>query len=71
MEDYPYIRKWGRFMGSFVYYIEDQIRQAREDKAPEDAIYREDNGHWHRASEIKNEDTRRLIMGGQNEAQKN
>jgi hypothetical protein len=68
MEDYPCIRRWGRMMGSYPHYIENQIKQAREDEAPEDATFRGEDGRWHRASEIKNEDVRKLIMGELNEA---
>ena len=37
--DYIYIRAWHRMTGSFAYYIEDQVDKAREDKAPQTAIY--------------------------------
>lgn len=35
--DYPFIRAYGRIMGSYQYYIDDEVRRAREDGAPQDA----------------------------------
>ena len=46
--DYPYIRAWGRHMGSNLSYIADQVSEARKDKAPEDATFKSaDTGEWH------------------------
>lgn len=42
--DYPYIRAWCRYMGSFPYYVRDQLVEARRDKAPERAIYKRIGG---------------------------
>lgn len=39
MDDYLYIRAWGYILGSDRYYIDDEIKKAREDNAPQDAIY--------------------------------
>jgi hypothetical protein len=50
--DYPEIRKWGKKMGSFPYYIEQQVRQARKDKAPQNATYKSD-GKWATTDDIK------------------
>lgn len=38
--DYPYIRRWGELMGSNSYYIEEEIKRARADGAPQTAIYK-------------------------------
>ena len=45
--DYLYIRAWGRMMGSFDYYIEHQVAEARADGAPQTAIYKDTDGSWH------------------------
>lgn len=37
--DYPYIRAWGHLMGSGTHYIEDEVRRAKLDQAPQDVIY--------------------------------
>ena len=45
--DYVLIRAWGQYMGSYSYYIRDQIAIAKEDNAPGNAIYKnEDDGTW-------------------------
>lgn len=59
--DFPYIRAWGHMMGSFQYYIDEQLRKAREDGAPETAIYRNDDGSWCTWEGIKSEHTKALI----------
>lgn len=38
-QNYPYIRAWGKKLGSFDYYIRAQIERARETNAPDDALY--------------------------------
>jgi len=52
--DYPYIRAWGRHMGSNLSYIADQVSEARKDKAPEDATFKSaDTGEWHTMRDFK------------------
>jgi hypothetical protein len=48
-------------MGSYPYYIQDQITEARKDSAPHDAIYKNDDGSWATFNEIKRADTKALI----------
>jgi hypothetical protein len=36
---YPYIRAWGIALGSFEYYIKEQIELARQHDAPDNAIF--------------------------------
>ena len=50
--DYPYIRAWGRLLGSFDYYIEDQIAEAKRDRAPYDAIFKTGEEDWSTFSEL-------------------
>jgi len=56
---YHYIRAWGEHMGSYPYYINDQIAKARTQGAPENAIYEKyaadgsgRTGVWAVASEV-------------------
>tara|TARA_R110002020_G_scaffold52296_5_gene147131 strand:+ start:160 stop:414 length:255 start_codon:yes stop_codon:yes gene_type:complete len=49
---YPYIYGWGRMMGSQGWYIKNQLLLAKEDNAPSDAIYRNDDGTWSVLSEV-------------------
>ena len=46
--DYKYIWAWGKLCGSMDYYIDEQIKKAREENAPLDAIYYDDKEFkWH------------------------
>jgi hypothetical protein len=56
MRDYPFIRWYCTYVGSFRYYEYDELCRAREDKAPEDAYAWKSDGKggrtWFRASDI-------------------
>lgn len=58
--NYPYIQAWGKHMGSFDYYIEAQIEEAREDNAPPTACYKS-GGVWTTVEGILSEPVRHLI----------
>jgi len=58
--DYPYLRAWCRHMGSQQYYTDMQIAKAREENAPHNAIYRDDD-KWRTFDDISREDTRERI----------
>lgn len=66
-KQYVFIRLWGALMGSYDYYVQDEIQRARETDAPEDAIYERSGiggvrtGEWARFSEIENESTKRQL----------
>ena len=55
--DYEWIRKWGRFLGSYKYYIDDEVARARADHAPQNAIYKHD-GKWYTTDSIISQTTR-------------
>jgi hypothetical protein len=59
-KSYSAIRAWGHMMQSFGYYIEDEVRRARRDDAPADAIYKgfDGEGKWTRLSDVTSPDTR-------------
>lgn len=59
--DYPYIKAWGRLLHSAPYYIEDQIRRARETHAPRTAIYWHEDEGWHIYENIKSIETKLII----------
>lgn len=46
-KQYPYIQAWGTYMGSHQYYIDNQMDDAADDNAPDDA-YRKNSttGKW-------------------------
>lgn len=51
--DYPFIRAFGLYWGSKRYYIEDQIRKARETNAPLDAVsYNDSKGNWNTVADL-------------------
>lgn len=60
-EAYPYIRKWGKMLSSMNYYIDDQIELARKDKAPANAIYKQDDGAWATTNDIESASTLRVL----------
>jgi hypothetical protein len=47
-KEYEKIVQWGKGLGSADYYIKMMVEQARKDNAPEDAIYKRDDGTWAR-----------------------
>jgi hypothetical protein len=59
--DYLYIRAWGKVMSSLPYYIRDQLATAHEDKAPGNAIYKNEEGLWMTMDDIKDGNTRRQV----------
>lgn len=56
--DYPAIQIWGNKLGSYQYYIDAQIKLAREEKAPANAIYRVEEGKWATVDHINDIDNR-------------
>ncbi len=52
-EIYPCIVKWGRQLGSYDDYIKQQLELAEQDKAPRNAIYRQDDGTWATADDCR------------------
>lgn len=61
-DDYPWVRAYGRAMGSYPYYVNDQVAQARADNAPQNATRRNDDGTWSTTDDIINP-TMRKDMG--------
>jgi hypothetical protein len=59
--DYPYIRRWGQLMGSYRYYIDGQVGQARADNAPTNATHRRQDGTWATTDDITRAQTRREL----------
>lgn len=58
--EYKAIKAWGKMMGSHQYYIDSQIKEAIEDNAPTDAIFKAD-GEWRRATEIVSPETKQRL----------
>lgn len=51
---YPYIRAWHYRSGSFQYYINEQVKAAEKDGAPQNAIYKSGNGEWRTIDDVTN-----------------
>ena len=61
-QDYPWIRKWGQYLGSVNDYIECQCAEARSEGAPDNAIHRDhDTGEWRTTDDIRNSHTRQAL----------
>ena len=58
MEDYDYIRKWGRHVGSQPWYIDAEVRLAQREHAPANATYKSHDGEWHTTDDVTNPETR-------------
>jgi hypothetical protein len=56
-EKYPFVRAWGKMLGSHLHYIDDQIYLAEQDQAPADAIYRIAPGKWAQFRNVGNRNT--------------
>lgn len=53
-KEYLAVRLWGRDLGSYDYYINDEQQRASVDGAPVDAIYREHGtGKWVCVSDLQ------------------
>ena len=62
MKNYPLVRAWCAMSGSFDYYTSEQIRLAEQDRAPQDAIYRDvTTGNWRRFQDIKYDETKLMV----------
>lgn len=57
---YVWIVAWGRMLGSFPHYIQDQCDLAAHDDAPTNAIFKRADG-WHTTDDITNRHTRHQL----------
>lgn len=60
--EYKYIWAWGRLLGSYPYYMENEAEKAKRENAPETAIYRKDDGTWATFEDIKSDETKRSLL---------
>lgn len=58
---YPFIVKWGYYLRSYDYYIDNECLRAVEENAPENAISRSHDGKWDTIDDVKNPDARRAL----------
>jgi hypothetical protein len=60
-DDYPYIRAWGRLIGSAPQYTDNRVTQARDENAPNNAVFRSLDGQWLTTDEILLPETRAAL----------
>lgn len=60
--EYKYLWAWDRMMGSCYGWSECKQLEAKEDNAPEDAIYKDTYGNWRRFRDIKSDDTKKTVQ---------
>lgn len=41
---FPWLQAWCRYLDSAAYWIESEVKRAREDKAPVDCLYKRASG---------------------------
>jgi hypothetical protein len=51
---YLFIIAYGKFLDSCDYYIKDQVAEALLDNAPNNAIYKKQDGTWATIDEVQN-----------------
>lgn len=49
---YKHLFAWDTMMGSYAYWVNDQQERAKADDAPLDAIFKNSEGGWERASTL-------------------
>jgi hypothetical protein len=59
--DYKYIRAWNEDFRSSETYLECRVQEARDDNAPETAIFKDINGVWHVWEDIGYPDIKQRI----------
>lgn len=61
MTDYKYIRAWGKMLGSFPSFIDNEVRRACEENAPATAIHKKASGEWATFEGIASQETKDRI----------
>lgn len=59
--EYPYIRAWGKMLGSFQSYIDDQVTRAKRVNAPQNAVYIRMNNTWATIDDVAAGDTKDIL----------
>lgn len=59
---YKYLWAWDRMMRSTYGWSERKQLEAKEDNAPEDAVYKDTDGNWHRFRDVKSEETKKIVQ---------
>lgn len=58
--DYPYMRAFGKMIGWSTIYLNQMLKQAKKDKAPQTALHKRATGTWCTLEEC-NMDVKRAI----------
>lgn len=62
MKNYLYVRAWCKMLGSTQVYTRREVARAKEEHAPETAIFQRADGTWAIFEGIQREDTKREIQ---------
>jgi|TARA_R100001244_G_scaffold123538_1_gene93223 hypothetical protein len=62
--DYKCIERWGKRIGSYDYYIQNEQAKAYKDNAPITAIYHSNYDGWNCAETIADKELRDFILNG-------
>lgn len=61
--EYPYIYAWGKMLGSYQTYIDNQVALAKRHGAPQNTTYIRQDGTWSTIEDVMPEDTRDILHG--------
>ena len=56
--DYIWIERWGKFLGSFDYYIKREQAKALNENASLSATYKREDGSWATINNVTNSQTK-------------
>lgn len=59
---YKYLWAWDRMMNSCYEWSRRQQLEAKEDNAPNDVVYKDTNGKWHRFKDVESENTKKRVQ---------
>lgn len=62
MIKYKYLWAWDTMMHSGRYWKDMKQREAVRDNAPEDAVYKDVGGNWHRFRDVESEETKKRVQ---------
>ena len=59
---YKYLYAWDIMMHSSPLWINDMQETAANEDAPEDALYKDVDGTWHRFKDVESENTKKRVQ---------
>lgn len=59
---YKYLWAWDRMMHSCYEWSRQRQLEAKEDNAPDDVVYKDTSGKWHRFKDVESENTKKRVQ---------